>query len=131
MNKCVVMAAAMSIGMFGLVGCDREPEAPPAPAPAASDADQPLPNAARNGVDEAVSTIDAAKTEADSLLARAQQYITEQKFDEAQKVIDQLRALSDKLPDDYKARIDQLVNAFNAAKATGNLPANVPGLGGN
>lgn len=132
MNKCVVIAAALAVSAFGIVGCDKEAEKPATPAAPANGTANQVDNAARDGVDAAVGAVDAVKAQADGLIKQAQEYIAAKKFDDAQNVIDQLKALSDKLPDDYKARIEQLVNAFNTAKAAaGNLPANVPGLGGN
>lgn len=83
--------------------------------------------AAANATDKAKETADAAKEQAadaaSALTGQAQKLFDDAKaaigkadFDGAQKYVDQLKGLQDKLPADWKAKVDEVVKMLADAK---------------
>lgn len=142
------MCAAMGLGALA-VGCDESSTAPKVDTTAAQSTADKAADAVK---DTAAKATDAAKDTADKataaatdakeavadaasdMLAKATKLYDDAKasltkmppdLDTAQKYLDELKGWQDKLPADWKAKVDELVKMFNDAKAK---LQNVPGM---
>jgi hypothetical protein len=58
----------------------------------------------------------AVTDQAESLFRQAEAAIKDQRWPEAEKLIDQLEALKDRLPPEWQARVEQLRNTLKSAR---------------
>lgn len=79
--------------------------------------------AAADVKDQAAGAASELTAQAQKLFDDAKAAISKADFDNAQKYVDQLKGLSDKLPADWKAKVDELAKMLTDARAKlGNLP---------
>ena len=128
MQGTIRFAAALLLGGCVLVGCDEAKDASKdvkdKAGQAATEAKEAVGGAAAAVTDAAAGAMEKVKKEADDLIAKARQFITEKKLDDAGKIVEQLKALKDKLPAEYQSKVDDVVKLFDSAKAA--IPA-MPG----
>ena len=74
------------------------------------------------------SVSDAAKVQADKLLADAGQYVKDHKWELADTGIKQLEQMKPNLPPEYGPKIDDLRKLYNAAKAAGVPAMSMPAM---
>lgn len=142
--KCTTLLA-MTILSAGLaIGCDDKNASTPAAQPTAGATNEKAKDAAADlqtqmadnqtktaaAIDDAKSaakdTGDSVVAQAQDLYAKATTALSNMKPDDAQKYVDQLKTLRDKLPAEWQTKVDDLAKMVNDAKAKmTNLP-NLP-----
>ncbi len=132
MKRSMLTAAALA-GLLAL-GCEKAPETPAAPEtpktepPAAGGMIGAMKDAKDAAADKAAGAMDSAKAMGadatkvvEEIYNKAKAAIDGGKLDEAKGYVDQLQPYLDKVPADWKDKIQKLIADYTA-KAAANLP---------
>jgi hypothetical protein len=139
--KINLLAAACLLSASLVIGCD-DADKPAAATPATPTMEGAKSSAAevKAGVEaKTADTVDATKAaaadassavtdQAKKLYDQATEAVKGMKLDDAQKYFDQLNALKDKLPADWKTKVDELGKLITDAKAKLSAIPAVPAL---
>src|SRR5262245_8434736 len=121
MNRAFALAMTL-LAVIMFVGCEKKSETEKAKenaVKATDSAGQAARDATNNAADTSKGASDAAVEQAKKLLDEGMQYVKDNKLDLAEKSLNQLDAMKDKLPPEWSPKIDQLRSAIAAAKAAG------------
>lgn len=140
--KLNALTAAGLLSASLILGCDdgsTTTATPAAPAPTvndgakdaaaglqkqAADAQAGAANVAADAKTAATDAGNSVVAQAQALYAQATTAIGSAKLDDAQKYVDQLKGLRDKLPADWQVKVDEVAKMLTDAKAKlGNLPS--------
>jgi hypothetical protein len=123
MNQTTVTFVCLCLFSAAMIGCDKGTDTAPA-----TKVEQAVKSAGDAAAQKASDVASAVTTEAQKYLDQVNQFIKENKLNEADAVLTKLEALKDKLPAEWAAKINSAKEMLAKAKSAlgGGAPAPLP-----